>query len=163
MSLADEIADKSWYFTPSGNRDKFFNADPTGARILNLQEIHGQLSNNAAKANKPAAQYDTNKLPLAFVPPAAIRGIARVMEYGGKDKYAKEAAGYEQYRKGLQLRRGLSAVLRHVNEVLSGNDIDPESGCHHLEHATSRLAFLLQNIADGTLIDDRYKPEVESK
>lgn len=99
-----------------------------------------------------ALTFDDGKLPLANLPWAAIEGLSKVQAYGhGKYK------DFNNYRKGMEVSRNLSCALRHIKEYLEGHDVDAESGCHPLEHAMARVAFVLQNIAERTAIDDRYK------
>lgn len=99
-----------------------------------------------------AATYDDGKPPLASLPPAALIAVARVQAYG-KKKYGDD----ENYRKGMESKRQMSCVLRHVFAYLDGEDNDPESGEPHLAHATTRLMFAIQNIKDGVMVDDRFK------
>lgn len=100
-----------------------------------------------------ALTYDSGKAPLAQLPWAAIEGLAQVQAYGHK-KYKD----FNNYRKGMEVSRNLSCALRHCKEFMEGIDVDHESGRHPLEHALCRIAFILQNINDGTAVDDRYKP-----
>lgn len=57
----------------------------------------------------------------------------------------------------MEISRNLSCAMRHISEYMDGNDLDTESGRSHLAHALCRLAFVIQNVADGTAIDDRYR------
>lgn len=98
-----------------------------------------------------ALTYDVGKEPLAWLPWDAIDAMSRVQVYGHK-KYKD----FNNYRKGMELTRNLSCALRHIRDCLKGHDVDPESGEHPLAHAMCRLAFVLQNIAEGTAIDDRF-------
>ena len=107
------------------------------------------LKGNMAKAET----YDEGKEPLAYIPWAAIDELARVQAYGYK-KYGD----YNNYRKGLEVGRNLSCALRHIRDYMEGANYDRESGLNPLAHALCRIAFVLQNIKDGTMIDDRYKP-----
>ena len=93
---------------------------------------------------------DGGKPPLAKTPLALIEGVAQVMEYGHK-KYGD----YNNYKKGMEVSRNLSCALRHIYAYQNGQDTDKESGRNHLEHAAARLGFVLQNLKDGTAIDDR--------
>ena len=95
---------------------------------------------------------DADKVPLAWLPWAAIVAVSRVQLFGHK-KYLD----FNNYRKGMEVTRNASCALRHIVKYLTGQTTDPESGEHHLAHAICRLAFILQNEADGTAIDDRYK------
>lgn len=99
-----------------------------------------------------AKTYDDGKPPLACLPPEGMRAVARVQAYGHV-KYGD----FNNYRKGLEISRNASCAIRHIMAVMDGEDIDPESGEHHFAHACARLMFALQNIKDGTMIDDRYK------
>ena len=110
-------------------------------------------------SNKPkpakAATYDDGKAPLATLPWAAIRQMSYVQAYGHR-KYGD----FHNYRKGLEVSRNLSCALRHIAEYMEGHDTDHESGVNPLAHAMCRLAFVIQNLEDGTAIDDRYKKPV---
>lgn len=99
-----------------------------------------------------ALTYDDGKPPLANVPVAGIRAVARVQAYGHR-KYGD----FNNFRKGMEVSRNLSCAIRHIYAYMDGEDLDPESNESHLAHAATRLMFVLQNQADGTAIDDRYK------
>jgi len=99
-----------------------------------------------------ALTYDDNKPPLALLPSAGLREIAMVQAYGAL-KYGTT----HNFRSGMEVSRNLSCALRHIYEYIDGNDLDNESGRHHLAHAACRLMFILQNINDDVLIDDRYR------
>ena len=102
------------------------------------------------KQNK-ALTYDGGKPPLALLPWQAIRMVAMVQDYGRR-KYKNS----DNFRKGLEARRNASCALRHIASWLDREDLDKESGENHLAHAACRLLFILENISDGKLIDDRY-------
>ena len=104
-----------------------------------------------AMGSGKAETDDDGKLPLAWLPWAAMESVSRVQAYGHK-KYRD----FNNYRKGMEVTRNTSCALRHITAYLKGETIDPESGEHHLAHAICRLAFILQNEAEGTQIDDRY-------
>lgn len=95
---------------------------------------------------------DGGKAPLANLPPAGIREVALVQAYGHK-KYGD----FNNYRKGMEVSRNCSCAIRHIMAYMDGETNDPESGRSHLAHAACRLMFILQNIADGVEIDDRYR------
>ena len=100
-----------------------------------------------------AKTYDDGKLPLAWLPWAAIDEMSKVQMYGHA-KYKD----FNNYRKGMEVSRNLSCALRHIRDYLDGADKDHESGLNPLGHAMCRIAFVLQNLKDGIAIDDRYKP-----
>lgn len=103
-----------------------------------------------------ALTYDEGKAPLAQLPWAAVEALSRVQLYG-HTKYKD----FNNYRKGMEVSRNLSCALRHIKEYLEGHDVDKESGESPLAHAMCRVSFVLQNLADGTAVDDRYKPGLE--
>lgn len=104
------------------------------------------------KPAQKALTYDDQKPPLAMLPPEGMRAVARAQAYGHR-KYGS----FHNFRKGLEASRLANCIVRHVMAWMDGEDLDPESGEHHLAHAATRAMFALQNIKDGTLIDDRYK------
>ena len=102
--------------------------------------------------SEKAKTYDDGKPPLANLPTAGLRAVARVQQYGHK-KYGD----FNNFRKGMEASRQVSCILRHLYAYMDGEDLDPESGEPHLAHACCRTMFLLQNIHDECVIDDRYK------
>lgn len=107
--------------------------------------------------SEKAATYDEGKEPLAWLPWAAIDELARVQAYGHA-KYKD----FNNYRKGMEVSRNLSCALRHIRDYMNGADKDHESGLNPLAHAMCRIAFVLQNLEDGTAIDDRYRTQIEN-
>lgn len=102
---------------------------------------------------KKALTFDDGKPPLACLPWAGLREVAMVQLYG-KRKYKD----WWNYKKGLEATRQASCAIRHIATWMDRDEFDKESGENHLAHAVCRLLFLLENIHDGTLIDDRYAP-----
>jgi hypothetical protein len=98
-----------------------------------------------------AQHLDEGKPPLALLPPAMVIGVAQVMAYGAK-KY-----DLHNWRKGSTVNTFLGSALRHIVAYLDGENLDPESGVAHLAHAATNIGFVLQWIADGKLVDDRYR------
>ena len=81
------------------------------------------------KGRKPEA--------YSLIPVEALAEVARVYGYGAK-KYAPN-----NWRKGYRWSLSIDALLRHIAEFQKGEDIDPESGLHHLAHATFHLFTLM--------------------
>jgi hypothetical protein len=46
-------------------------------------------------------------------------------------------------------------MKRHIDKVIDGEDIDPESGAHHLGHVMAGCSIVLDACRHGTLIDNR--------
>lgn len=125
-----------------------------GDSAKRLVDIPDKATIGHVSSDQPAKAltYDDGKAPLASLPPAGIRAVARVQAYG-KKKYGDD----ENYRRGMEAKRQMSCALRHIYAWLEREDLDKESGESHLAHAACRLLFALQNIHENTLIDDRYK------
>jgi hypothetical protein len=102
-----------------------------------------------------AATHDAGKPPLAHLPWAGVEEVAMVQAYG-QEKYKD----FNNYRKGMEIGRNLSCAVRHISDFMQGESLDPESKRSHLAHAACRLLFVLQNLHDGTAIDDRFKPKL---
>lgn len=60
----------------------------------------------------------------------------------------------------MEITRNASCAMRHIADFIDGNDIDQESNLNHLAHAACRLLFILENLEDGTAIDDRYRHDL---
>lgn len=112
----------------------------------------GEREEAVAKAATRAATHDDGKPPLACLPLKALREVAMVQLYG-QQKYGD----FYNYKKGMELSRNASCAMRHIADYMDGQDMDVESGRSHLAHAACRLLFMLENLADGTAVDDRYK------
>lgn len=95
---------------------------------------------------------DQGKEQLDLVPSELRYGAARALAYGA-EKYARD-----NWRGGLAWSRLWSALNRHLQAFWDGEDIDPESGLHHLDHAAATLGMLTQSVKDGLGEDDRPGP-----
>jgi hypothetical protein len=101
-----------------------------------------------------ASMDDSRKLPLWLVPVALIMAAGRALAHGAK-KYASN-----NWRKGMAYSEIYSALQRHLTAWLEGEDMDPDSGLNHLDHATACIAFLTEYVAHPGLygkFDDRFK------
>lgn len=94
---------------------------------------------------------DQGKPMLGLVVKSFIWGIAKVLTFGAV-KY-----GLHNWRKGLAWSRAYDAMQRHLTAWYEGEDIDPESGLSHLDHAGAELMFLREYVDKKTGLDDRYK------
>lgn len=86
---------------------------------------------------------------LLFGNTDALDEIARVYAFG--------SVKYEDfnYLKGYAWSLSLGALLRHVACWSRGEDLDPESGHHHLAHAAWHCITLLMFAKLGKGKDDR--------
>lgn len=103
------------------------------------QQRISALERGAPSASLEVAKADAQKPKLSLVPPALIRAVCRVREYGCR-KYHDP----DNWRR-VESVRYHEAMLRHV--LACWDDpwaVDPESGLLHLEHIACNLAFMLQ-------------------
>ena len=166
QEIADKIPD-GYYRVDAGVRkegDLILYADVKGDNFDPVKGLGAEIRHGAVIARpmlKPSNQHDTHsqdkaktddkgKPPLAKIPLALLNEVADVMEYGHA-KYGD----YNNFKKGMEISRNLSCALRHIYKFQNGEDLDQESTKSHLAHAATRLAFVLQNLKDGTAIDDR--------
>ncbi len=96
---------------------------------------------------------DPRKLPIWLVPRALIDGAARALQHGAK-KYAPG-----NWMRGMDYSEVYSALQRHLLAWNEGEDIDPDSGLNHLDHAAACLGFLSEYVArsEYARFDNRLK------
>jgi hypothetical protein len=89
-----------------------------------------------AKKLLVGTKYDQGKLRWDLLPPE-FEEVVKVIGYG--------ATKYEDrnWEKGIAYSRFISASFRHIFAWIKGERSDPETGLHHLAHATCCLLFLL--------------------
>jgi hypothetical protein len=79
--------------------------------------------------------------------------VAQVLTFGA-NKYADHnwRAG-----DGFDYSRLIGAAYRHLSSFNDGEDLDPETGYSHVDHAMCCLMFLSEQIKVGRGKDDRFK------
>jgi hypothetical protein len=88
---------------------------------------------------KPGEKHDAGKPDLRLLPFAELSEVARVLTFGAA-KYSE--GGWRHVPNARQ--RYLSAALRHLGAYADGEELDAESGLHHVAHAACCLLFLLR-------------------
>lgn len=83
-----------------------------------------------------AKRYNENKPQYSYLCLRSLTPAAYVMEFGAR-KY-----GRDNWRKGQPREQILDSLLRHVAALLAGEEIDPESGLHHIGHIQCNAMFL---------------------
>ena len=122
------------------------------------ERLHGVTSAQSAtplstgnRVDGGGLRHNTGKLPVDLVPPSAIFGMAKVLEAGAK-KY--EARNWER---GMKWTTVYASLMRHLLKWMNGEDVDPESGCSHMEHVLCNAAFLVEYEKTCPHLDDRHK------
>lgn len=111
------------------------------------------MSSSPYPDNNPKSAFGIAKDPLHLIPPEALIRESYAFKQG--------AAKYGAYNwRGNSVAASVyyAAALRHLFQWWEGQDIDPESGAHHLGHARACLAILLDAAKWDKLVDDRPLP-----
>lgn len=87
-------------------------------------------------ARGTGARMNGGKLEFHQLPMFALEGAVRVLMYGAK-KYKPG-----NWLKGQPWTVPYDSAMRHLKDWQRGEDIDPESGEAHLDHALVNLIFL---------------------
>lgn len=118
-------------------KEKVYNAETGEVRVTS--ETGGQ------KGKKPA-RFD-------LIPSDALWQVAEL--------YGKGAEKYDDWnwRKGYPWSLSIASLQRHLHAWLMGEEIDPETGCHHLTSVVFHALGLLTFVKEHPEFDDRFKPE----
>jgi len=101
-------------------------------------------------STNPKDLEGSKKPQPSLVPPSAILHLAEAFKEG-----AKKYGSYNWRTTQVQAMIYLDAILRHVYAVIDGEDIDPESGKHHLAGVLASAAIYIDALETGNLIDNR--------
>lgn len=81
-------------------------------------------------------KYDKNKLRYDLITSETLQALATVLTYGAK-KYKPN-----NWKQSGTPDRFVAAFFRHFEAWRLGEDIDPDSGFPHLDHALTNLSFI---------------------
>ena len=153
-----------------------------GCRFLGgpVQGHAGDKSTNDAQNNQSnhgsflcqnAAGYEYHQ-PQRSRPVTFVRSYQKAVKAGRLgmiplDCHKWEADGFtygatkyspNNWRKGLPISEQMDSLLRHLNAFFNEyEDIDPESGVHHLGLAQCNLAMMVNTLENHPELDDRFK------
>jgi len=95
------------------------------------------MSRVMAEMREVGAKHDDGKLLMSLVQPSFIKGVAEVLTFGAK-KYT--AHSWQTIPNAKE--RYIDALLRHLYAYLDGEQLDNESGLHHLKHVATNIMFI---------------------
>lgn len=98
----------------------------------------------------PGKKDDSNKPAMALIPPKGEWELAKAMTNGLK-------YGKWNYMGGIEATRIISAVKRHVNLFMQGENVAEDSQVHHLAHAAAGCLMLIDILHNNPEMDDRFK------
>ena len=76
-------------------------------------------------------------------------------------KYPDLAGGIPNFKGGIKVSKILDSILRHWIAIVVGEDLDPDSGFHHLSHIVCNVSMVWYMIEHKPSMDDR-KIEVKA-
>lgn len=103
---------------------------------------------DAEKATE-GLRYDEGKLRFDLLPPDALEELVKVYTRGAQ-KYAPR-----NWEKGMAWGRCFGSLMRHAWSWWRGEEIDPETGCHHMAHVAWNAMTLVSYSIRSKGTDDR--------
>lgn len=99
-------------------------------------------------------KHTGGKLRMECLPPEWKELLAKHMAYGAFEKKPKPY-GLANWKKGGKASLLIAALERHLLAFQKGENIDSESGSHHLVAAACNALMLVVLQSEGKLQDDR--------
>lgn len=102
------------------------------------------------KDSNPKDALGIKKVPFHVIPSKPLLEVGLAMMEGGR-KY-----GSHNYREiGVSMSTYYNAAMRHLVAWWEGEDIDPDSGVHHVVKAMASLFVVRDGMHMGNCVDDR--------
>ena len=100
-----------------------------------------------------AKRYNKGKPQLSYLldTPLANNELAKVFEEGAK-KYERD-----NWKLGLENDKLMDSALRHLQAYAGGEEVDTETGCHHLAHVDWNVKVLLEQVLASKAEPQRRK------
>lgn len=99
-----------------------------------------------------AERHNQGKPRWSLVSMKSLLPLVRVLEMGAR-KYADD-----NWKLGLKKREVLESAMRHLAELIDGEELDDESGLSHAGHVMANMMFYIY-FNDNGWIDERDKEE----
>lgn len=116
--------------------DDYYNDAPLFEPKLELEKKEPE----PVTAETEGRKFDGGKLEYGLIPPKALEATVDVLTFGAQ-KYERD----NWQKVPDSKRRYFDALQRHLWAWKQGEQIDPESGRHHLAHALCCLMFLYEH------------------
>lgn len=114
------------------------------------EDLEERTSAGKTKASNPKYLAGIKKVPLHCIPTGPLFELGLAMLEGSR-KY-----GRHNYRAiGVRASVYYDAATGHIIDWWEGDDIDPDSGIHHLIKAMACLAVVRDSMLMGNFNDDR--------
>ncbi len=102
------------------------------------------------KVLEQGAKFDFGKNRYDLLDPYALDEVTKIYTFGC-DKYQDH-----NWRKGIKWSRVFGALMRHSWAFWRGEEIDSESGLHHMAHAAWNCLTLINYSKYRKDFDDRF-------
>ena len=108
------------------------------------------MTESMLKSTNPKDALGIQKVPLSLIPlssqiPTALAHLEGALKYNP----------WNWREKGIAASVYIDATLRHILKWYHGEQLDSDSGIHHLGHAAACLNILMDAQFHDSLIDDR--------
>ncbi len=128
---------------------------PKSSLPIETQQTDFAVGDVNSKKRGSGARANSGKVSMALVPLHLLAGVARVF-MGGKMKYAPW-----NWAKGMPYSTCFDCTMRHmIKWWYTGEELDAESGEHHIDHAICNLLMLKHYMSSFTEGDDRPSQEI---
>jgi len=101
-------------------------------------------------SENPKDKVGRTKVPFHVIPPQVLAEVALGLFEGGR-KYGE----YNYRAATVAISVYYDAALRHLTAFYEGEDIDPDSGLHHVSKAITTLTVLRDALLNNKFLDDR--------
>lgn len=127
-------------------------SDSEPSRVESFTTLEQALADDFGHkpTGNPKDLLGIKKPDLSLVPAAATIYTAQAFADG-----AAKYGPYNWRENPVKARVYVAAALRHINQYLDGENVDPLSGVPHIGHALACFAILADATETGNLIDDR--------
>ena len=95
------------------------------------------------------ARYNDHKPDFSMIPLWTLEGEARVWQYGSRKYNAWN------WTKGMAWSVPFACAMRHLAAFQRGEELDQESGEHHLDHVMCNIRMLRYYVTEYPEGDDR--------
>lgn len=137
--IYEQIKDGTYFDAPQHTPEDF--------EAKAKEHVHGTKDTN------PKDGVGAKKVPMSGMPIPVLMECGLVKLHGDL-KYGR----YNWREAGVRASVYYDAALRHLAAYWEGEDIDPDSGIHHISHVITGLSVLRDSQLQGNCNDDRPKP-----
>jgi len=158
VEIAKQMGIPIHYLIPFGDKSFSMDVFPFAKYYIPKLDDSPIVTTNSTDSTNPKDLLGACKPALDLVPSALMLRVSQVMKLG-----ARKYGAYNWRTKKVRATVYIAAAMRHLLQLLDGENSDNESGQSHAAHAAACLAILMDAEATGNLIDDRPTPGPANK